>query len=72
MNVAGKPQEGQSAQAIDFDRFRLRRFIDELAGAREFVDETAQPESVEIDGLRGPALLRLTGNVHGVSSQREL
>ena len=44
----------------------------EFARAGELVDETAQPEAVEIDGLRGPALLRLTGNVHGVSSRREL
>ena len=35
MNVAGKPQEGRSAQAVDFDRFRLRRFIDEVAGMGE-------------------------------------
>jgi UbiD family decarboxylase len=35
MNAVGKPQEGRSAQAVDFDRFRLRRFIDDLGGTGE-------------------------------------
>ena len=54
MNVAGKPQEGRSAQAVDFDRFRLRRFIDELAGTGELETHAAPIELADIaDKLEG-------------------
>ena len=39
MNVAGKPLG--TSQTVDLDRFRLRRFIDELAGTDELETHTA-------------------------------
>jgi UbiD family decarboxylase len=48
MNVAGKPQEGRSAQAVDFDRFRLRRFIDEVAGMGEL---EIHADAIELAGI---------------------
>jgi 2,5-furandicarboxylate decarboxylase 1 len=35
MNVLEKAESGRASQGIDFDRFRLRRFIDELAASGE-------------------------------------
>ena len=49
MNVAGKPQAGR-AQAVDFDRFRLRRFIDDLAGTGELETHDAPIDLADIAG----------------------
>ena len=35
MNVIGNTKAGRTSQAVDFDRFRLRRFIDEIAALGE-------------------------------------
>jgi 2,5-furandicarboxylate decarboxylase 1 len=45
MNVLGKPQE---ARAVDLDRFRLRRFVDELAGTGELETHTSPVELAAI------------------------
>ena len=53
MNVAGKPQAGR-AQAVDFDRFRLRRFVDEISGTGELETHAAPIDLAEIaDKLEG-------------------
>ena len=48
MNVIDKSEAGQTSRAIDFDRFRLRRFIDGLAGSSE-LDIRSEP--VELAGI---------------------
>ena len=81
MNVAGKPQEGRSAQAVDFDRFRLRRFIDEVAGMGEL---EIHADAIELAGIAeklegnpkallcraaGPEKQELVGSVMGSRSR---
>ena len=48
MNVVGKPQDGRPAQAVDFDRFRLRRFVDDLAGTGELETHTSAIDLADI------------------------
>ncbi len=64
MNVAGKPQAGR-AQAVDFDRFRLRRFIDDLVGTGELETHDAPIDLADIadklEGNRKALLCRAAG-----------
>jgi UbiD family decarboxylase len=77
MNVVEKPATGSNSQAADLDRFRLRRFIDELAGTSEL--ET-RSEPIDLAGIAevlegnpkavlfraaGPEHAELAGNVMG-------
>ena len=78
MNVVGKPQG--PAQTVDFDRFRLRRFVeslpqdDELQTVSEAVDLAdvaamleGNPKAVLLRAV-GPEHQELVGNVTGSSS----
>jgi UbiD family decarboxylase len=59
MNVIEKTEPGRASQAIDFDRFRLRRFIDDLVKAGE-VDVVADP--IDLAGVAD----KLEGNPKAV------
>jgi UbiD family decarboxylase len=54
MNVIDKTEPGRSSQAIDFDRFRLRRFIDDLVKAGEVEVHAAPIDLADVaDKLEG-------------------
>ena len=75
MNVAGKPSQGGTA--VDFDRFRLRRFIDELPPTGELethaepLDLAALADKLEgnpkavLFRAAGPQKQELVGSVMG-------
>ena len=71
MNVVDKTEAGRASRAVDFDRFRLRRFIDGLAGTAE-LETRADP--IDLAGVAE----RLEGNPKAVlfrsvgPEQREL
>ena len=75
MNVLDKTGAGRATRAADFDRFRLRRFVDELARAGDLETRDEPTELADVAGVldgnakavlfrsAGPERQELVGNV---------
>ena len=75
MNIVEKTKPGRTGGSVDFDRFRLRRFVDDLAAAGDLEIRKEPTELADIGGIlegnakavlfraAGPEKQELAGNV---------